>query len=133
MIRRIFSISILLASLLFAGLPTFACAESTPNRDCCPHGPLAPCSVDGSVSAPADLVQQCCTAGTAGSVSFATDESSNEFHKHLKHSDIPAVAISSEISPSAYFVSIKSTSIATTASFSPSFALLYLSTGRLRL
>jgi hypothetical protein len=133
MIRRIVSLTFLLASLLFAGLPAFACAESTPHRDCCPNGPLAPCGVDGSVSTPADLVQQCCTAGTAGSVSFAVDESSNDFNKHLKRSDAPTLLIAPTIAQASQVASIRLSANSVASSFTPSYTLLYLSTGRLRL
>jgi hypothetical protein len=133
MLRRIFSLTFLLASLFFAGLPAFACAEGVPTRDCCPNGPLAPCSVERSAAAPPDGVQPCCALSPAASSAFSANESSNDFHKHLKHFDLPVILTSQAFSPAAYVASSRSTAISAASSFSPSFALLYLSTGRLRL
>jgi hypothetical protein len=67
----------------------------------------------------------------AGPAALAADASSNDLHKHLKRSDVPVIPVSPAISPTAYVASSRSTRIS--ASFSPSYALLYLSTGRLRL
>jgi len=133
MLRRIFSLTIVLASLFFAGLPAFACAERVPTQDCCPNGPLAPCSTGGSTAAPSNGVQSCCASSPVTSAAFAAVESSNEFHKHLKRFDMPAILISPAISPTAYVAWGRSAAIPATSSFSPSYALLYLSTGRLRL
>jgi hypothetical protein len=133
MSRRIFSLTFLLASLFFAGLPAFACAESVLSHDCCPSGPLALCSIEGSTAAPSNDVQPCCALNPAAPAAFAADDSSSEFQKHLKRSDVPAILISPAISATAYVASNRSTAISGTSSFSPSYALLYLSTGRLRL
>jgi hypothetical protein len=133
MLHRIFSLTILLTSLFFAGLPAFAYAECVPTQDCCPNGPLAPCSIEASAAAPSNDVQSCCAASPTAPTAFAAGASSNEFHKHLKRSDVPAIVISPAISPTAYVESSRSAAISAAPSFSPSFALLYLSTGRLRL
>jgi hypothetical protein len=133
MLRRIFSLTILLTSLFFAGLPAFAYAECVPPHDCCPNGPLAPCSIAGSAAAPSNDVQPCCAVSPTAPTAFAAGASSNEFHKHLKRSDVPAILIPLAISPTAYVALSRSTAISATSSFSPSYALLYLSTGRLRL
>jgi hypothetical protein len=132
-LRRIFSLTFLLASLFFAGLPAFAYAECEPTRDCCPNGPSALCSVEGSAAATSNVDQPCCAVSPAAPAAFAADASSNKFHKHLKRSDIPVILISPAISPMAYGASSGSAAISATFSFSPSYALLYLSTGRLRL
>jgi hypothetical protein len=133
MLRRIFSLTFLLTSLLFAGLPAFACADAVPTLDCCPNGPLAPCGIEGSAAAPSNGVQPCCAVSPAASAAFAVDASSDKFHKHLKRSDVPAILLSSAISPMAYGASSRSAAISAASSFSPSYALIYLSTGRLRL
>jgi len=133
MLRRFFSLTFLLASLLFVGLPAFAYAECVPTHDCCPSGPLGLCGIEGSAAAPSNGVQPCCAVSSAAPAAFAADESSIKFHKHLKRSDIPVILISPPISPMAYDVSSRSAAISATSSFSPSYALLYLSTGRLRL
>jgi hypothetical protein len=132
MLRHIFSLTILLASLLLAGSPAFACAEGVPANDCCPNGPLALCSIEGSTAAaPSNGVQLCCASNPAASSAFAA--SSNDFHKHLKRLDLPVILTSPAISPTAQVVSGRSTAISGKPFFSPSYALLYLSTGRLRL
>jgi len=133
MLRRIFSLTILLTSLFFAGLPAFAFAECVPTPDCCPNGSLAPCSNEGSAAAPANGVHSCCAISPAPSAAFAADASSSDFHKHLKRSHWPAALPFPAILPANHVASTRSTAISATSSFSPSYTLLYLSTGRLRL
>jgi hypothetical protein len=133
MLRRIFSLTFLLATLFFAGLPAFAYTKCVPTQDCCPNGPLALCNIEGSAAAPSNGVQPCCAISPAAPAAFAADESSNKSHKHLKRFDIPVILISPAISPMGYVASGRSAAISATSSFSPSYALLYLSTGRLRL
>jgi hypothetical protein len=133
MLRRIFSLTILVTSLFCAGWPAFAYAECVPTRDCCPNGPLAACSIEGSAAAPSNDVRPCCAISPAAPAALAADASSNDFHKHLKRSDVPAIQASPAISPTAYVALSRSNGISATSSFSPSYTLLYLSTGRLRL
>src|ERR1700736_2413165 len=132
MLRRVFSLTFLLASLFFAGLPAFAYAECVPARDCCPTGPLAPCSVEGSAAAPSNGVP-CCAVSPTAPAAFAADASSNDFHKHPKRSHLPAALPFPAMLPAAHLASSRSTVTSAKTSFSPSYALLYLSTGRLRL
>jgi hypothetical protein len=131
--RRIFSLTFLLASLFFAGWPAFAYAECVPTHDCCPNGPLAPCSIEGTAAAPSIGVQPCCAVSPSAPAAFAANASSNDFHKHPKRSHLPATLPFPAILPAAHLASTASTVISTKPSFSPSYALLYLSTGRLRL
>jgi hypothetical protein len=131
--RRIFSLTFLLASLFFAGLPALAYVECVPTHDCCPNGPLALCSMEGSAAAPSNGVQPCCAVSPSAPAAFAANASSNDFHKHLKRSHLPATLPFPAIWPAAHLASTPSTVISTKPSFSPSYALLYLSTGRLRL
>src|SRR5258707_6952425 len=133
MLHRIFSLTMLLTSLFFAGLPTFAYAECVPTYDCCRSGPLAPCSVEGSAAAPSDDVQRCCAVSPTAPAVFAVSASSNEFHKHVKRSDVPAILIPPAISPTVYVESSRSAAISTASSFSTSYPLIYLITRRLRL
>jgi hypothetical protein len=133
MLRRIFSVTFLLASLFFAGLPAFAYAECVPTQGCCPNGPLAPCSADGSAAAASNDVQPCCASSPAAPAALAADASSKDLHKLFKRSHWPAILPFPAILPAAHLASTRSTVISTKASFSPSYALLYLSTGRLRL
>jgi hypothetical protein len=132
MLRRIFSLTLLLTSLFFAGLPAFAYAECVPTHDCCPNGSLAPCSIEASAPAPSNGVQACCAVSPTAPAVFAADASSNGFHKHLKRSHLPATLPFPAILV-ADLVSARSPVISTKPSFRPSYALLYLSTGRLRL
>ena len=132
MLRRIFSVTFLLASLFFAGLPAFAYAECVPTRDCCPNGPLALCGVDGSAAAASNEVQPCCASSPSAPAALAADASSKDLHKHFKRSHWPATLPFPAMLP-AHLASTRSSVISAKASFSPSYALLYLSTGRLRL
>jgi hypothetical protein len=130
MIRRIVSQTFLLASLLFAGVPALACAQCVPIHDCCPTGQLASCNVDGSAVGSSGVAQHC---GTAGSAVFAADESSNDFNRHLKRSDVPTLLIAPPIAQASRVASIRLSASSVASSFTPSYTLLYLSTGRLRL
>jgi hypothetical protein len=130
MLRRILRLTFLLASLLFVGLPVFAYAECVPTHDCCPNGSLALCSIERSAAAPPDGAQPCCAVGPNAPATFAADASPNGLHKLLNHlpATLPFPAILT-----AHLVSARSRFSSTKPSFNPSYALLYLSTGRLRL
>jgi hypothetical protein len=130
MIRRIISRTFLLASLLFAGVPALACAECVPIQECCPTGQPASCNVDRSTAGSSDVARQCSTAGSAV---IAADESSNDFNKHLKRSDVPTPLTAAAAAQAPHVVSIRLSANSVTSSFTPSHTLLYLSTGRLRL
>ena len=130
MIRRIISQTFLLASLLFAGLPAFACPECAPAQECCPTAQPASCNVDGSAVGSSGVAQHC---GTVGSAVFTADESSNDFNKHLKRSDLPTLLIAPPIAQACRVASIRLSANSGASSFTPSSTLLYLSTGRLRL
>ena len=130
MIRRIISQTILLASLLFAGLPAFACAQCAPTDVCCPTGQPALCNVDRSAAGSSGVAQHC---GTVGSALFAADESANDFNRHLKRSDVPTLLIAPPIAQASRVASIRLSANSVASSFTPSYTLLYLSTGRLRL
>src|ERR1700719_1993147 len=124
MLRRILSLAFLWTSLLFVGLPAFACAECAPTEDCCPNGSLAPCSIGGSTAAPSSGVQSCSALSPTASAAFAA-ESSSDFHKHLNRVDWPAVLPSAATGRATHLVSTRPTAHFATSSFSPSYALLY--------
>ena len=130
MVRRIISQTFLFASLLFAGLPAFACAQCVPTHVCCPTGLPASCNVDGSAVGSSGVAQHC---GTVDSAVFAADESSNDFNRHLKRSDVPTLLIAPPIAQASRVASIRLSASFVASSFTPSYTLLYLSTGRLRL
>jgi hypothetical protein len=130
MVSRLLSLSIVLLALFFAGVPAFACINFVPNHDCCPKGP---CSLEASVLAPTNVVHSCCIADVAGSIAVGADDASGDTHKLLKRVDVPAIAVTSVVLPSVYRAGMKFQTISTTFSLNPSSALLYLSTGRLRL
>jgi len=130
MIRRIISQTFLLASLLFAGLPAVACVQCVPTHGCCPTGQLASCNVDGSPVGSSRVAQH---GGTVGSAVFAADESSNDFNRHLKRSDVPTLLIAQPIAQASRVGSVRLSANSGASSFAPSYTLLYLSTGRLRL
>src|SRR5712664_4184152 len=120
MLRRIFSLTILLGSLLLAGLPAIACADCVPTHECCPERTPASCTMDGAASASSDLVQPGCNAGIAGSIAFVSDDAANDVHKHLKRIDVPAVQVAPAISHPARIESTRSPANFFTFTFSPS-------------
>jgi hypothetical protein len=130
MIRRIISQMVLLASLLFAGLPAFACVVCAPAQDCCPTGQLVSCNADGSGVGSSRVLQHC---GTVDSPVVAADEFSNDFNKQLKRSDVPTLLVVASIAQAFDVASIKLSANSVASSFTPFYTLLYLSTGRLRL
>jgi hypothetical protein len=133
MIRHIVSLTILLATLIFAGLPAVACAKCVPRDECCPAQAIATCTVAGSATESSGFIEPCGTAGPGGSAIFAASDSSNYFTKHLKRSNVPALALALSIAQVGPIASSRLLLRPFTSSFTPSYALLYLSTGRLRL
>jgi hypothetical protein len=130
MIHRIVSQTFLLACLLFAGLPAFACAQCVPIHECCPTGQLASCNVDGSTVGSSGVARYC---GTVDSAVVTADKSSNDFNKHPKRSDLPTLMVAPAIARASQLASIRLSANSVASSFTPSHTLLYLSTGRLRL
>ncbi len=133
MLRRIFSLTILLGSLLLAGLPAIACADCVPTHECCPKGAPASCKMDGAAPVSSDFVQLGCNAGVAGSIASVSDDAANDFHSHLKRIDVPDLQTGPSISRAARVESYRSIVKSSPSTFGPSSTLLYLSTGRLRL
>jgi len=132
MLRHIFGRTFLWATLFLASLPAFAYANCVATQDCCPAGPLTPCGIEVSTAAPSNAIQPCSTANPTASTAFAAEASTNDFHKNPKRSHFSATLPSPAIWM-VHLVSSRSSVLSTKPSFNPSFALLYLSTGRLRL
>jgi len=133
MLSRIVSLSILCTSLLFAGVPAFACATQLPAHDCCRNGPQAPCELGASGPAEANRVTACCASGVAVSTAIAAAASTDELHKHSNHTDSTPTITMEVISAVVHRQSACCTAIASLRSFDSSQRTLYLSTGRLRL
>jgi hypothetical protein len=134
MLRRILSLSILAASLLFAGLPIMACAHSLPERDCCPSGPSSPCHSDAASAITAiRSTALCCAAGTQAAVVEWSNAPSSKAERHARRTG-PAVADS--VSAAAAAVPPAPAELPVwlaTYSYTPSRSTLYLHTRRLRL
>jgi hypothetical protein len=130
MLSRIFSLSILCASLLFAGVPAIACAAPLPTQDCCPNGPQTPCELGDSGPADAKRATACCASGLGASTAIAAAASSDDIQKHSDSAPIITAEVRSAVEhrQSAYYVPA-----ASPHSFNSSQRALYLSTGRLRL
>jgi len=131
MLRHIIALSILLMSLLAAGVPALACREFMPMRDCCPNGPNSPCGSEQSRTTEANRLDFCCAAGgTVTTTAIAT--SSKELRKARDRADLPALLILATTLTTAY---VRSPSVDEFSLVSRPFSgsTLYLSTGRLRL
>jgi hypothetical protein len=132
MLRHIIALSILLMSLLAAGVPAFACGEAVPIQDCCPNGPNAPCGSEHVGTSEGTRPELCCAAGGTIAAATALAAPSNEFDRHLDHADplVVFVVLSTLISTYVQSPSVDERQI---ASLPLSCSPLYLSTGRLRL
>src|ERR1700712_3165366 len=107
MIPRLFSVSLMLVALFFAGLPAFACAVGMTNHGCCPNEPTAPCGSDGSTLALQDLDSPCCAANVAASIVIGADDSAGESHRVPNRVDVPTLAVTSVVLPSFYLAGLK--------------------------
>src|ERR1700732_422801 len=93
MLRHIIALSILLMSLLAAGIPALACAEVMPTHDCCPNVPNSPCGSEQSTTTEANRLDFCCTAGGTVTTTTAIATSSKELRKARDRADLPALLI----------------------------------------
>jgi len=132
MSRHIIALSILLMSLLAAGVPALACGEVMPMRDCCPNGPNSPCGSEQSRTTEANGLDFCCAAGGTFTTTTAIATSSKELRKTWDHADLPALLILATTLTTTY---VRSPSVDEFSVVSRPFSdsTLYLSTGRLRL
>jgi hypothetical protein len=132
MLRHIIALSILLMSLLAAGVPALACGDVVPARDCCPNGPNAPCEPNRSQTPEANQLTLCCASGSAVTTSAAVAAPSKEFRQHWDRADLPVVFVVLTTLATAYAEAPPVDEFSRISP--PSFdSTLYLSTGRLRL
>lgn len=131
MLRHIIALSILLTSLLAAGVPALECGDVVPVRDCCSNGPNAPCESNRSQTPDANLTL-CCASGTAVTSAAAVAAPSKEFRQHWDRADLPVLFVALTMLSTAY---VDAPSVDEFSLVSPpsSDSTLYLSTGRLRL
>jgi hypothetical protein len=130
MLRHIISLSILLTSLLAAGVPALACGEVMPTRDCC--GPNSPCGPEQSRTIEANRPDFCCAAGGTVATTTAIASSSKELRKAWDRAELPALLTLVTTLTTAY-VQLSSVDEFSLVSRPFSDSTLYLSTGRLRL
>ena len=132
MLRHVIALSILLLSLLAAGVPARACGEVMPTRDCCPNGPNSPCGSEQSRITEANRPGFCCAAGGTVTTTTAIATSSKELRKAWHRADPPTLLILATTLTTAY---VQSPSVDDFSLVSRPFSdsMLYLSTGRLRL
>jgi hypothetical protein len=132
MLRHIIALSILLMSLLTAGIPALACGEAVPAHDCCPNGPNSPCEPDRSQAPEANQLTICCTSGNTVTTAAAVAAPSKEFRKDWDRADLPALFVVLTTLTTAYAEAppVDELSLVSRAF---SYSTLYLSTGRLRL
>ena len=132
MLRHIIALSILLLSLLGAGVPAFACGGVVPAQGCCPNGPIAPCEPSQSQTSEANRLTLCCAAGGAVTPAAAVAGSSKQFLEHWDRAHLPVLFVALTMLSSAYAdaPSVDEFSLVSPPS---SDSTLYLSTGRLRL
>jgi hypothetical protein len=133
MLRRLLSLSILCASVMFAGSPALVCAQPMPAQHCCPSAPGAPCP-DQFPHAPQGLPTKlaCCAAGVADTTAVTASAVILKIEKHAEGAGPPA-AISSYLVPIIADLRWPASRQIALASRSISYSGLYLSTGRLRL
>jgi hypothetical protein len=133
MLRRLLNLSILFASLLFAGVPAMACADGLPMHGCCPSAPAVPCH-GGTPNAPQGMPTDlaCCASGLWNTSAITTAAASPQIEKHAERAD-PPPAITVFSLPT--IADARSSSLLRLSALSrtPSYSMLYLSTGRLRL
>jgi hypothetical protein len=132
MLRHIIALSILLMSLLAAGVPALACGDVVPGRDCCPNGPNAPCEFNRSQTPEANQVTRCCASGSAATTSAAVAAPSKQFRQHWDRADLPVLLVVLTTLATAYAEAPAVDEFSLIAPPS-SDSTLYLSTGRLRL
>jgi len=132
MLRHIIALSILLMSLLAAGVPALACGEVVSTCDCCRNGPNSPCGSEQSRTTEANRLDLCCAAGGTVTTTTAIATSSKELRKAWDRADLPALLILVTTLTTAY---VQSPSVDEFSLVSRPFydSTLYLSTGRLRL
>jgi hypothetical protein len=132
MLRHIIALSILMMSLLAAGVPALACGEGVPAPDCCPNGSNSPCEHKRSQTPEATGLNLCCTAGNTVATNAAVAAPSREFRQHWDRADLPALFVVLTTLNSAYAEALSADELAF-VSRPFSYSTLYLSTGRLRL
>ena len=93
MLRHIIALSILLMSLLAAGVPALACGEVVSTCDCCRNGPNSPCGSEQSRTTEANRLDWCCAAGGTVTTTTAIATSSKELRKAWDRADLPALLI----------------------------------------
>ena len=132
MLRHVIILSILLMSLLAAGIPAPACGEVMPTRGCCPNGPNSPCGSEQSRTTEANGLDFCCAAGGTVTTTTAIATSSKELRKTWDRADLPALFI---LVTTLTTACVQSPSVDEFSLVSRPFSdsTLYLSTGRLRL
>jgi hypothetical protein len=132
MLRHIIALSILLMSLLAAGVPALACGEVVPTRDCCPNGPNSSCGSKQSRTAETNRLDFCCAAGGTIETTTAIATPSDEFRRHWENAELPALLVVLPTLTTAY---VPSPAVDDFHIVTPplSHSTLYLSTGRLRL
>jgi hypothetical protein len=132
MLRHVIALSILLTSLLAAGVSALACGEVMPTHDCCPNGPNSNCGSEQSITTEANRLDFCCAAGGTVSTTTAVATSSKDLRKAWDRADLPALLIPATTLTTAY---VQSPSVDEFSLVSRPFSdsTLYLSTGRLRL
>jgi hypothetical protein len=132
MLRHIIALSILLMSLLAAGVPALACGDVVPARACCPNAPNSPCGPEQARAPEALRLDICCALGGTVATTIAVAAPSKELLKAWDGADLPVPLVAVATLAAAY---VQSPSIDEFCIVSPpvSYSTLYLSTGRLRL
>ena len=132
MLRHIITLSILLLTLLAAGVPALACGEVVPTHDCCPNGPNAPCAPEQARTAETNRQDFCCATGGTIATTAAIAAPSNELRKHWDRADLPMLLVVLTTLTTPY---VQSPAVDDFRIVTPpvSYSTLYLSTGRLRL
>src|SRR5258708_10016132 len=102
MLRHIIALSILLMSLLAAGVPALACGDVVPARDCCPNGPNAPCEPNRFQTPEANQLTLCRASSTAVTSVAAVAAPSKKFVQHWYRADLPVLLVALTMLSTAY-------------------------------
>ncbi len=131
-LRHILGLSILYASVLFAGVPALSCANSRPIHGCCPPQAVMPCQGGESGTPKATHILPGCAAGAQSTATIASAVPSSKIEKHPQRVDPPPL-ITSFARQAAVYAPFHCELGFTSPTYTQSHSALYLSTGRLRL
>ena len=132
MLHRITTIWLLCAGLALAGVPALVCCAASAPPDCCRQGPQTPAQDNHISTLGFAQAETCCAAGATQTATIAASSATPDIRKHSQHPDALALIATFVLWASAYSAPPPKVGFKT-AIYLPSYSMLYLSSGRLRL